>query len=345
MVTIEELIAETTEASLPDSSVVKQTHAPANLDDDREVKAREFMVYFDGVPHDIKAFLDLHPGGVDILEEYRGKDISRIMKDEGIHRHSEQAYSYLKKMQKNEKRPEDDDAAMTATNKLFDLERPLLWQIWTNQSITKKDYLRQVHRPILSKKSHRLFASDYLEILSKTPWWMIPLIWLPIITGLVYTASSMGLAKMSIGCLFFLGLFSWTLIEYLFHRFLFHIDTFLPSHRYFYTLHFLVHGVHHFMPIDPYRLVMPPALFFILACLVLPFLNALSDTLSVKMTYFSGILFGYVAYDLTHYYLHHANVLTHYMKSLKEYHMDHHFKNPNSGFGVTSKFWDLVFNS
>ena len=70
------------------------------------------------------------------------------------------------------------------------------------------------------------------------------------------------------------------------HRFLFHIDEYLPDKPAFLTLHFLMHGIHHYLPMDrcvvvswfalmsvgltsyflPHRLrlVMPPTLFTVL---------------------------------------------------------------------------------
>ena len=55
---------------------------------------------------------------------------------------------------------------------------------------------------------------------------------------------------------FFLGNFIWTLLEYTLHRFLFHIDEVLPDTPAFLTLHFLMHGIHHYLPMDRY--VIPP---------------------------------------------------------------------------------------
>jgi sterol desaturase/sphingolipid hydroxylase (fatty acid hydroxylase superfamily) len=49
---------------------------------------------------------------------------------------------------------------------------------------------------------------------------------------------------------FFFGNFIWTLLEYGFHRFLFHVDFYLPDHPKFLMIHFLVHGIHHYMPMD-----------------------------------------------------------------------------------------------
>ena len=60
------------------------------------------------------------------------------------------------------------------------------------------------------------------------------------------------------------GLFGWTLVEYVFHRFIFHIDGKLPNHQAALTLHFLLHGIHHLIPMDHDRLVMPPVLMALL---------------------------------------------------------------------------------
>ncbi|KAF8648173.1 hypothetical protein AX16_006369 [Volvariella volvacea WC 439] len=49
---------------------------------------------------------------------------------------------------------------------------------------------------------------------------------------------------------FLLGNAIWTLIEYGMHRFLFHIDDWLPDRPVFLTLHFLLHGIHHYLPMD-----------------------------------------------------------------------------------------------
>ena len=51
---------------------------------------------------------------------------------------------------------------------------------------------------------------------------------------------------------FLLGNLIWTLLEYGFHRFLFHVDRLLPDMPAFLTFHFLTHGVHHYLPMDRY---------------------------------------------------------------------------------------------
>lgn len=42
--------------------------------------------------------------------------------------------------------------------------------------------------------------------------------------------------------------------------------------------------------------------------------------------------------------LHHSR-LPAYVREMKKYHLAHHYKNFELGFGVTSKIWDYVFNT
>jgi 4-hydroxysphinganine ceramide fatty acyl 2-hydroxylase len=139
------------------------------------------------------------------------------------------------------------------------------------------------------------------------------------------------------------GLFLWTLVEYGMHRFLFHIDEWLPDNRWFLTAHFLLHGVHHYLPTDRLRLVMPPTLFLALAY---PWyrLTRLIFPYYVAIAVYSGGIMGYIIYDTTHYLLHHQS-LPSYWRGLKKYHLAHHYKNFDLGYGVTSKLWDIVFGN
>jgi 4-hydroxysphinganine ceramide fatty acyl 2-hydroxylase len=96
---------------------------------------------------------------------------------------------------------------------------------------------------------------------------------------------------------------------------------------------------------DKYRLVMPPTLFVVLA---LPFWK-LAHTLFffnwyVATAVYCGGVFGYICYDMTHYFLHHQNLPLWY-KELKKYHLQHHYFEYDLGFGVTSRFWDEIFGT
>lgn len=142
---------------------------------------------------------------------------------------------------------------------------------------SKNFYLQQVHQPRHLADSARLFGPWYLEMFTKTKWYVVPMLWLPI-AAYLFARSAMQFTRplppatfnnfaSTIPSLkdllavstsawsvtlasFFLGNFVWTLLEYGFHRFLFHVDALMPDNPAFITLHFLMHGVHHYLPMD-----------------------------------------------------------------------------------------------
>jgi 4-hydroxysphinganine ceramide fatty acyl 2-hydroxylase len=221
---------------------------------------------------------------------------------------------------------ETDVDADWKQHKFLDLNRPLFPQMLFSK-FSKEFYLEQVHRPrhYRGGDSAPLFG-NFLEPLTKTAWYIIPSIWLPPVLygtylGFTHLHPLAGIAYWG------LGLFLWTLVEYLLHRFLFHLDAYLPDHPVFLTLHFVLHGIHHYLPMDRYRLVMPPTLFIMLAT---PFYK-LAHTVFwydwyVAVMVFSGGIFGYICYDCTHYWLHHHQ-LPAYVRELKKYHLAHHYQN------------------
>jgi 4-hydroxysphinganine ceramide fatty acyl 2-hydroxylase len=240
---------------------------------------------------------------------------------------------------------ETDTATDYKTHKFLDLNRPLFPQIWYG-GFSRAFYLDQVHRPrhYRGGDSAPLFG-NFLEPLSKTAWWVVPMVWLPPVAYGTYYGS-MGLSTTAEAVAYWcLGVFLWTFFEYVLHRFLFHAEKYLPDNRVGITTHFLLHGIHHYLPMDRYRLVMPPTLFFVLAT---PFYRlahlifAYNRFAAIQV--FSGGIFGYICYDLTHYFLHHRNLPSYY-RELKKYHLQHHFADYENGFGVSSRFWDRIFGT
>lgn len=226
-------------------------------------------------------------------------------------------------------------------HKFLDLNKPLLLQVLFG-NFTKEFYLDQVHRPRHYGKGSAPLFGNFLEPLSLTPWFVVPMIWIPVDLFILYVGFT-NMNKFLSVFLFSAGVFVWTLIEYAMHRFLFHLDYYLPDHSIAFTIHFLLHGVHHYLPMDRYRLVMPPTLF---VALCYPFYKLVFSIFPFYMacSAFAGGFLGYIMYDCTHYILHHAK-LPSYLQQLKKYHLEHHYKNYELGFGVTSWFWDKVFGT
>lgn len=322
--------------------------------------------------YNVTEFIDAHPGGGDLIEEYAGKDVSEIMADEISHAHSDSAYEmlnddYLVAVLATDDEEEHllsdsnresftlllsgsssshtvvtDFSKDYAQNKFLDLNKPLLWQVLFGK-FEKEFYLEQVHKPRHYGNGSAPIFGNFLEPLSKTPWFVVPLLWIPVDMYVVSVALS-GLNGFGVFGLYALGLFIWTFLEYLLHRFLFHLDEYLPNNQIAFTLHFLLHGVHHYLPMDRLRLVMPPALLVILTTPLYHFAHFVFRDYYMGLSVFAGAFMGYILYDVTHYSLHHHR-LPQYFKELKTYHLDHHYKNYELGFGVTSKFWDKIFGT
>lgn len=53
--------------------------------------------------------------------------------------------------------------------------------------IDTEKYALWVNMPV--DRPLRLFEREWMEILTKTPWWLVPLFWLPIITYLLYNGN------------------------------------------------------------------------------------------------------------------------------------------------------------
>jgi 4-hydroxysphinganine ceramide fatty acyl 2-hydroxylase len=91
------------------------------------------------------------------------------------------------------------------------------------------------------------------------------------------------------------------------------------------------------------RLVFPPFLGYQIFCaLVMMPVRAYCPEV-YQNPILGGFVIGYTLYDMIHYFIHHSTPKDGYMKSMKVYHMQHHYKNGQQGFGVSSKFWDYVF--
>lgn len=189
--------------------------------------------------------------------------------------------------------------------------------------------------------SMRVFVSPFVERVLARAHPITPIVWFgPIVVWAFYDAwVRRGLGVVTIGALLFSGWLTWTLIEYVLHRWVFHFepnDT--PQGR---LQAFLVHGYHHAYPNDRYRLVAPPMMSWPVGA-VLALLCRLVGGPTHWLMIFAGVSVGYVAYDWIHYYTHHFRPTTHVGKWLRAYHMRHHHDHTPTRFGVSSPLWDLV---
>ncbi|MFY0598069.1 MAG: sterol desaturase family protein [Cyclobacteriaceae bacterium] len=189
--------------------------------------------------------------------------------------------------------------------------------------------------------SRQLFSNPVLEKLTRTHI-SIPLIIFSFISGsLIYFGIVDSAVSASyIPVLFIAGLLSFSLLEYVMHRFVFHLQPHTPSQEKFaYT----VHGVHHDYPKDKDRLAMPPPLSLALSFLFYLLFKFLMGGLVYG--FLPGFLMGYAAYLGVHYMVHAYRPPNNMFKVLWVHHGIHHYKDDDRAFGVSSPLWDYVFGT
>ena len=192
--------------------------------------------------------------------------------------------------------------------------------------------------------SPRLFDNPLLDRLSRVHWTVPLFVYVPIIAALGVVSLQM-LPPLAVFALAAFGYVIWTLIEYFGHRYLFHWQ--FPG-AFGRRLHFLIHGVHHDHPSDPLRLVMPILLsgpIMIIAWFVATAMFAWTPWPALRFPGLMGFVIGYLAYDMVHYYTHHATPTTKLGMTLRRLHLMHHFRDHDKGFGVSAPYWDVLFGT
>ena len=264
----------------------------------------------------------------------------------------------------------------------INFNKPLLQQV----PLLKEKYFEWTHIPEPSRADgtqQRFFEADWMEALTVTAWYVVLLIWLPVIVWTVWRGardcSESSFSQLSQLAAFSFGIFAWGFKEYAMHRFLFHKEPPADS-PFFITFHFLFHGCHHKHPMDALRLVFPPVLAIPIAFGFYSFYSLLCGAALAKLV-IAGSLTGYVAYDMTHYACHHLataaalattttttitttttetssekedqeqnnnnseNIFTRYARRVKRRHMTHHYESPDLIFGISQSTWDVVFRT
>ena len=131
------------------------------------------------------------------------------------------------------------------------------------------------------------------------------------------------------------GLASWTLLEYLVHRFAFHHGFFALGRR--------LHQLHHDHPSDPdsERSSLSTPLVASPFALVVLGAAGIEDGSAI----FAGLLAGYLVFIAIHDAVHRVPIEPgSWLYPTKIRHLAHH-RFDNCNFGVTTSFWDIVFRT
>jgi len=194
---------------------------------------------------------------------------------------------------------------------------------------------------IHNKGQARIFKNNYLEYLTKTHPLVIWGMYTPVFILLpFYSINKLGMSGIKVFFLYLTGIFFWTFIEYILHRFAFHYDAGSPIGR---RVSYIMHGNHHEFPRDRQRLFMPPVPSLIMASLLFLLMYLLLG--KNVFPFFPGFMFGYLLYGTMHYAIHAWNPPFKWMKALWRNHHLHHYKDEKKGFGVSSTLWDHVFGT
>ncbi len=130
------------------------------------------------------------------------------------------------------------------------------------------------------------------------------------------------------------SLITWTLIEYLLHRFIFHRVPIIAR----------IHERHHQ---SPQELIGTPAWVSLLVGLIAiagPCWAAFGFDLATAAT--AGMVTGYLSYVLIHYAVHHAHLHRgSYLYRAWRRHSLHHYITDSGNFGVTTGLWDHIFGT
>lgn len=192
-----------------------------------------------------------------------------------------------------------------------------------------------------NKGTKTLFSNPVLEKLSRTHIAVpVSLFSVSSLALVIYALTVVNLPVLEVAVLFVSGFLFFTLLEYLAHRYFFHM---LPTTKMKAKVQYLVHGVHHEYPKDKDRLAMPP---FVAVCYGLILYLIFSFLLGeFVFGFLPGMLLGYATYLGVHYVVHAYQPPKNRLKVLWVHHGIHHYKDHTVAFGVSSPLWDYVFRT
>jgi len=137
--------------------------------------------------------------------------------------------------------------------------------------------------------------------------------------------------------IFFLGVVSWTLTEYLLHRFLGHVH---KGKNFFKAEHLQHHAkANYFAP--AYK----KAAMAVMVSVTLVALISLFASMQTAVAFVLGFVMMYFMYEATHARFHRKEPIAKPFIILRKHHFYHHFHNPKMNHGLTTRFWDRVFGT
>ena len=138
------------------------------------------------------------------------------------------------------------------------------------------------------------------------------------------------------------GLFSWGLIEYVLHRFVFHYDASSELGR---KIVYAVHLSHHDNPDSRGQIFASLVISAPVAAAYLLLARFTTGSWRAVAYLFTGLLVGYFYYEWLHFRSHHRRAKLRFVRYLTKYHLLHHYQTPGLRFGVSSPLFDILFGT
>ncbi|HEX5834692.1 MAG TPA: sterol desaturase family protein [Pyrinomonadaceae bacterium] len=138
------------------------------------------------------------------------------------------------------------------------------------------------------------------------------------------------------------GVFSWTLMEYALHRFIFHYSARSVFGR---KLVYAAHLSHHENPRATNRFFSSLALSLPVSTGYVLLARIITGSWHAAAYLFAGLAAGYFCYEWLHFQAHHRRPRLRLFRYLRKYHLLHHYQTPHHRFGVTTPLLDLIFGT
>lgn len=134
------------------------------------------------------------------------------------------------------------------------------------------------------------------------------------------------------------GVFLWTFLEYVIHRFLGHQA---KKNNPVKKEHFRHHAeVNYFAPF-----IKKMALALVVLSILTSGIGLLAGNMLFGFIFSAGFTTMYLVYEIAHRRFHVAEPIMRYGLKLRKTHLYHHFMNPKKNHGVTTLLWDRIFGT
>jgi predicted heme/steroid binding protein len=220
----------------------------------KQDKENHKVVLFEGVVYDVKLYMPQHPGGEAYLADNLGKNIEEEFEEAEHTKSARRLFNslpvvgYMAGSEPADLKAEAKGQSQTATSDLkqkkfgfsslygddtiddsfnakleFDYNNGngIVDQIFY-RDLTFDEYNKYINEPkhlINPVRDLRMFSWRWIEALSKTPWWAIPIAYIPLCTWWISNFSAGIAFNIFFTCI---GIIGWGLAEYVLHRFVFH---------------------------------------------------------------------------------------------------------------------------